>query len=105
MSKEFHVIDVGFIGSFLEERADNDGDSLSQNVSLNVPDNNIYVVNPVTGLLESKIENANTDNPEFVQFNSDKPTSPSTNLIIKNQIIILLELVPVHVIIQIIQQW
>lgn len=84
MDKEFHVIDIGFIGSFLEERADNDGDSLSENVSLNVPDNNIYVINPVTGLLESRIENANTDNPQFVQFNSDKPTSPSTNLIIKN---------------------
>jgi len=84
MDKEFHVIDVGFIGSFLEERADNDGDSLTQNVSLNIPDNNIYVINPITGLLESKIENANTDDPQFVQFNSDKPTAPSTNLVIKN---------------------
>jgi hypothetical protein len=84
MEKEFHVIEVGFIGSFLEERADNDGDNLRKNVSLNVPNNNIYVINPVTGLLESKIENANTDNPQFVEFSSDKPTSPTTNLIIKN---------------------
>lgn len=84
MNKEFHVIDIGFIGSFLEERADNDGDSLRKNVSLNVPDNNIYVINPITGLLESNIENANTENPQFVQFNSDKPSAPFTNLIIKN---------------------
>jgi hypothetical protein len=84
MEKEFHVIEVGFIGSFLEERADNDGDTLRKNISLNVPDNNIYVINPVTGLLESKIGDADTDNPQFVQFNSDKPSSPSTNLIIKN---------------------
>lgn len=84
MDKEFHVIDVGFIGSFLDERADNDGDTLRKNISLNVPDNNIYVINPVTGLLESKVGNANTDNPQFVEFSSDKPTAPSTNLIIKN---------------------
>jgi hypothetical protein len=84
MGTEFHVIEVGFIGSFLEERADNDGDNLRKNVSLNVPNNNIYVINPVTGLLESKIENANTDNPQFVEFSSDKPSSPTTNLIIKN---------------------
>lgn len=84
MNKEFHVIDVGFIGSFIEERADNDGDTLRKNISLNVPDNNIYVINPVTGLLESNVGNVNTDNPQFVQFNSDKPSAPSTNLIIKN---------------------
>ena len=84
MEKEYHVIDVGFIGSFLEERADNDGDSLRKNLSINVPTNNVYVINPVTGLLERKVGDVNTDNPEFVQFNSDKPTTPTTDLIIKN---------------------
>jgi hypothetical protein len=84
MEKEFHVIEVGFIGSFLEERADNDGDTLRKNISLDVQNNNIYVINPVTGLLESKIGDANDDTPEFIQFNSEKIGSPTANLIIKN---------------------
>lgn len=83
MEKEFHVLHNGYIGSYIEERADNDGDNLRKNLSLNIPDNNSYFINPVTGLLESKLENVDTDNPTVVQYNSTKPTSPTTSLIIK----------------------
>ena len=83
MEKEFHVVHNGYIGSYIEERADNDGDNLRKNLSLNVSDNNVYFINPVTGLLESKLENVDTNNPTIVQYNSTKPTSPTTNLIIK----------------------
>ena len=68
MTKDFQVIDIGYIGSFIEERADNDGDNLRKDVSLDVPDNNVYIINPITGLLEQKIKDADTDNPTFVQF-------------------------------------
>ena len=78
MTKDFQVIDIGYIGSFIEERADNDGDNLRKDVSLDVPDNNVYIINPITGLLEQKIKDADTDNPTFVQFNSQ--TSSSTLL-------------------------
>lgn len=84
MANDFKVIDIGYIGSFIEERADNDGDNLRKDVSLDVPDNNVYIINPITGLLEKKIKDADTDNPTFVQFNSEKPVNPTTNLIIKN---------------------
>jgi hypothetical protein len=83
MAKEFEVLDVGFLGSFIEERADNDGDDIKKSISLGVPDNNIWVLNPITGLLESKVSMGDTNDPQFVQFNGTKPTAPTTDLIIK----------------------
>lgn len=84
MDKEFHIIDVGFIGSYIEERADNDGDNLSKNVSLNVGDNGVYVIDPITGLLKSIPPQNATGSLQFVQLNADGVGSPTSNLIIKN---------------------
>ena len=83
MAKEYDVIDVGYIGSFIDERADNDGYDIKKSISLGVPDNNVWVVNPRTGVLESKISMGDTNDPQFVQFNGTKPTNASTDLVIK----------------------
>jgi hypothetical protein len=83
MAKEYDVIDLGYIGSFIDERADNDGYDIKKSISLGIPDNNVWVVNPRTGVLESKISMGDTNDPQFVQFNGTKPTSPSTDLVIK----------------------
>jgi hypothetical protein len=83
MAKEYDVIDLGYIGSFIDERADNDGYDIKKSISLGVPDNNVWVVNPRTGVLESKISMGDTNDPQFVQFNGTKPTNPSTDLVIK----------------------
>lgn len=83
MDKEYDVIEVGYIGSFIDERADNDGYDLKKSISLGVPDNNVWVVNPLTGVLESVISKGDSNDPQFVQFNGTKPTKPSTDLVIK----------------------
>lgn len=83
MAKEYDVIEVGYIGSFIDERADNDGYDLKKSISLGVPDNNVWVVNPRTGVLESVVSKGDTNDPQFVQFNGTKPTKPSTDLVIK----------------------
>lgn len=83
MAKEFEVLDVGYLGSFIEERADNDGADIKKSISLGVPDNNIWVINPITGLLESQVSMGDKNDPQFVQFNGTKPTAPSTDLVIK----------------------
>jgi hypothetical protein len=84
MAKEYDVIEVGYIGSFIDERADNDGYDLKKSISLGVPDNNVWVVNPRTGVLESVVSKGDTNDPQFVQFNGTKPTNPTTDLVIKN---------------------
>lgn len=83
MAKEFEVLDVGYLGSFIEERADNDGDDIKKSINLGIPDNNVWVINPLTGLLESRISMGDTNDPQFVQFNGTKPTTPTTDLFIK----------------------
>lgn len=83
MAKEFEVLDVGYLGSFIEERADNDGDDIKKSITLGVPDNNIWVINPLTGILESRISMGDKNDPQFVQFNGTKPTAPTTDLVIK----------------------
>ena len=83
MAKLYDVIEVGYIGSFIDERADNDGYDLKKSISLGVPDNNIWVVNPRTGVLESVVSKGDPNDPQFVQFNGTKPTNPSTDLVIK----------------------
>lgn len=83
MAKEFEVLDVGYLGSFIEERADNDGDDIKKSVPLGVPDNNVWVINPLTGVLESRVSMGDKNDPQFVQFNGTKPTTPTTDLVIK----------------------
>ena len=83
MAKEFEVLGVGYLGSFIEERADNDGADIKKSISLGVPDNNIWIINPITGLLESQVSMGDKNDPQFVQFNGTQPTAPSTDLVIK----------------------
>lgn len=83
MAKEFEVLDVGYLGSFIEERADNDGDDIRKSINLGIPDNNVWVINPLTGILESRVSMGDKNDPQFVQFNGTKPTAPSTDLFIK----------------------
>jgi hypothetical protein len=83
MAKEYDIIEVGYIGSFIQERADNDGYDIKKSISLGVPDNNVWVINPRTGVLESVVSKGDTNDPQFVQFNGTKPTSPTTDLVIK----------------------
>lgn len=82
--KEFEVTSSGYIGSFIEERADNDGDNLRKNVSLGVQDNNVYIINPVTGLLESRIRDVVDETPDETQFTLTNPTSSISVFVIKN---------------------
>lgn len=82
--KEFEVTSSGYIGSFIEERADNDGDNLRKNVSLGVQDNNVYIINPITGLLESRIRDVVDETPDETQFTLTNPTSSISVFVIKN---------------------
>jgi hypothetical protein len=80
MAKEFEVIDIGYIGSFIEERADNDGDNLRKDVAISNIDNNVYVINPITGLLELNL-NAN---PNLKQVTLSNPTGSVSSFVITN---------------------
>jgi hypothetical protein len=84
MIKEFEVTSSGYIGSFIEERADNDGDNLRKDVSVGVQDNNVYIINPMTGLLESNIKNVNDGTPDPVQLTLTNPTGSVSIFVIKN---------------------
>ena len=82
--KEFEVTSSGYIGSFIEERADNDGDNLRKDVSVGVQDNNVYIINPITGLLESKIKDVIDETPDAVQLTLTNPTGSVSIFVIKN---------------------